>query len=61
VSVAAHHLHLDTLPTLPSLPTGHAQWASIELASALVVAKARSRQPRWYGMGVWYGTVTLFL
>jgi len=39
MAAAAHHLHLDPLLTLPSIPSGHAQWANTEFASALVVPK----------------------
>ena len=36
--LAAHHSHLDTLPSLPTHSSRHAQWANTELPSALFVA-----------------------
>jgi len=52
--VAVRHQQLDTLPTLPSHSGRHVQWANMELASALFVAKSRAiaAQMVWYGM-VW--------
>jgi len=54
VAIAAHHLHLDTLPTLPSYSgracaIGH-HWIGLSFSRA----KSRSRRPD--GM-VWYGMV----
>jgi len=55
MAVAAHHLHLDTLPILLPIPAGLAHWAII-ISLSIVRGKSRPRQPGWYGM-VWYGTV----
>jgi len=53
VAVAAHHLHLDTLPVLPSrLPAGLAHW-TILIGLSVVHGKSRPWRPGWYGM-VWY-------
>jgi len=40
-----YHLHLDTLLTLSSHSTGHVQFATIELASALVMTNLGHRRP----------------
>jgi len=53
MKVAVHHLHLDTLlPILPIL-AGLTQWATIELATALVVANLGHGGPDGV---VWYGS-----
>ena len=57
--VAVRHQQLDTLPTLPSHSGRHVQWANMELASALFVAKSRPYSPDgmvWYGMAITYPT-----
>ena len=51
---AEHHLHLDTLPSLPSHSGG--QWANTELASALFVAVYATAA--WM---VWYGIVAMLI
>jgi len=54
MAIAMHHLHLHTIPSLPSQSGRQVHWATTEAGLSIVCGNITLQQPKWYGT-VWYG------